>query len=675
MLFNERVLQEAENPTTPLLERLKFLAIFSSNNDEFFRVRVASLKRMQKIHKRPVAPVQFSPDVILSEIQRLSLLQSERFNKAYNQIIKELSEQEIFLINENELNTEQRKIVQEFAVKDVMSNMFPVILDELKQVPHLRDKSIYLAIRMLDSKGNLKPKHALIEIPLTLNRFYQLPKTDNKTSIMFLDDVIRTSLERIFSIFDYDTFEAYTIKITRDAEFTIEDEENTELRGSLLEKIQRSLKQRSRGNPTRFVYDSAMPKTMLEFVMEKLQLRNVNLVPGGRYHNFRDFMDFPKVGKQDDYYASLPPIPMAELDHARTIFDVIDRKDFLLSHPYQSFDYLIRLLREAAIDPKVQAIKITLYRVARHSNVVNALINAMKNGKKVTVLMELQARFDEEHNIYWTTQLQEAGARVHFGKPGQKVHSKVCVIYREENGSIVRYAHLSTGNYNGVTSRIYCDHGLFTKDTRLTNDLEKLMDMLFQSPRKHRFDHLLVAPDNMFKRFMDHIDEEIKNAKAGKEAFIIAKMNSLLEESLTKKLYEASKAGVKIELIVRGICSVVPGIPGLSDNIRVTSIIDRFLEHARIYIFANGGREAIYLASADWMNRNLFNRIECGFPIYDEGIKQEIRDIINIQLSDNTKARLIDSDYDNKYVTTGEGHHRSQYDTYDYLRKKYTPQA
>lgn len=673
MLFNERVLQEAENPATPLLERLKFLAIFSSNNDEFFRVRVASLKRMQKIHKRPVAPVQFSPDVILSEIQRLSLLQSERFNKAYNQIIKELSEQEIFLINENELNTEQRKIVQEFAVKDVMSNMFPVILDDLKQVPHLRDKSIYLAIRMLDSKGNLKPKHALIEIPLTLNRFYQLPKTDNKTSIMFLDDVIRTSLERIFSIFDYDTFEAYTIKITRDAEFTIEDEENTELRGSLLEKIQRSLKQRSRGNPTRFVYDSAMPKTMLEFVMEKLQLRNVNLVPGGRYHNFRDFMDFPKVGKQDDYYAPLPPLPMTELDHARTIFDVIDRKDFLLSHPYQSFDYLIRLLREAAIDPKVQAIKITLYRVARHSNVVNALINAMKNGKKVTVLMELQARFDEEHNIYWTTQLQEAGARVHFGKPGQKVHSKVCVIYREESGSIVRYAHLSTGNYNGVTSRIYCDHGLFTRDTRLTNDLEKLMDMLFQSPRKHRFDHLLVAPDNMFKRFMDHIDEEIKNAKAGKEAFIIAKMNSLLEESLTKKLYEASKAGVKIELIVRGICSVVPGIPGLSDNIRVTSIIDRFLEHARIYIFANGGREAIYLASADWMNRNLFNRIECGFPIYDDRIKQEIRDIINIQLSDNTKARLIDSDYDNKYVTTGEGHHRSQYDTYDYLRKKYAP--
>jgi len=669
MLFNERVLQEAENKHTPLLERLKFLAIFSSNNDEFFRVRVASLRRLQKLSNKNMSDTQFTPDEVLSEIQRISITQQEKFNKAYDDIIEELRNKDILIVNEKQLTTDQENKVRDYFDMEVLPHLVPIVIDDLKNIPHLRDRSIYLAVCMSDSTNQNKSKHAIIEIPTLMKRFYILPRTDDKTYIMFLDDVIRKFLSRIFSIFNFDTFEAYTIKITRDAEFTLDISED--FKESLLVKIQKSLKQRSIGKPTRFIYDEQMPKRVRNLLVEKLQLKNVNMIAGGRYHNFKDFMDFPRVGDASDTYAPISPVHLTELDNAKTIFDVIDEKDFLLNHPYQSFDYLIRMLREAAIDPKVQAIKITLYRVAKHSNVVNALINAIKNGKKVTVLMELQARFDEEANIHWTTQLQEAGARVFFGKPGQKVHCKLCVIYRNVNDKIVRYAHLSTGNYNGQTARLYCDHGLFTRDVRLTDDMEKLMDILFQGTRKHKFDHLLVAPDYMDKQFIALIDTEIKNVKEGKPAYIIAKMNSLVEDNIVKKIYDASRAGVKIDLIVRGTCSVVPGVPKLSENIRIISIIDRFLEHARIFIFANGGNEKVYLASSDWMNRNLHNRIECAFPIYDTKIKEEIRDIINIQLNDNTKARLIDIDYDNKYVTNDKPKVRAQTRTYEYLKNKY----
>jgi polyphosphate kinase len=671
MLFNERVLQEAENKATPLLERLKFLAIFSSNNDEFFRVRVASLRRGEKkAVRKPTSPTQFPADITLAEIQRISVIQQDRFNKAYQEIIEELALQKIFIVNELQLNDDQKVTVKDYFRKEVLPYLFPVLVDDLKQVPHLRDRSIYLAVKLSDSNQVLKPKHALIEIPNDpLKRFYILPRTDENTYIMFLDDVIRSSLKHIFSIFDYNEFEAYTIKLTRDADFVLENEENDVFKETLLDKIQKSIKQRSKGVPTRFVYDNTIPKSMLDLLSQKLQLRNVNLIPGGRYHNFRDFMDFPKVGDPSDFYEPLPPLLIPELDNAKTVFDAVTKRDFVLHHPYQSFDYIIRMLREAAIDPKVTSIKITLYRVAKYSNIVNALINAVKNGKKVTVLMELQARFDEEHNIYWTNQLQEAGARVHFGKPGQKVHCKLCLITREEEGKTVKYAHLSTGNYNGQTSKLYCDHSLFTKDTRYTEDMEKLMDTLFQTPRKHKFDHLLVAPDYLLKQFVELIDKEIMNAKAGKTAYIIAKMNSLMDDVVVKKLYDASKAGVNIQLIVRGICTIVPGVNGLSENIKVVSIIDRFLEHARVFIFANGGNEKMYLSSADWMSRNLYRRVECAFPIFDENCKQQIRDIIDIQLRDNTKARIIDHDFDNKLIVRDHSKQiRSQYETYAYVK-------
>ena len=410
---------------------------------------------------------------------------------------------------------------------------------------------------------------------------------------------------------------------------------------------------------------------MLELLAKKLELKHVNLIPGGRYHNFKDFMDFPKVGSQEDYFNAMPAQPVLELDKAKSLFDVISKKDVLLHHPYQSFDYLIRFLRDAAIDPHVSTIRITLYRVAKHSNVVNALINAVKNGKKVIVLMELQARFDEESNIYWTTKLQEAGALVYFGKQGQKVHCKVCLITRKESGVTEKYVHLSTGNYNGVTSKIYSDFALFSKDKRLTQDVEQLCDMLFLNIKKGPYKHLLVASDYMKKQFLELIDKEIQNKKNGKNAFIIGKMNSLVDIEIIKKLYDASRAGVEIKLIIRGICCLVPGVNGLSENIQVTSIIDRFLEHARVYIFGNEDDTKIYLASADWMTRNLQTRIETAFPVYDEQAKKIIMDIISIQLNDNTKARLIGIENTNQYVIKdGNDSIRTQYATYKYLAKK-----
>ncbi|MFN4082050.1 MAG: polyphosphate kinase 1 [Bacteroidia bacterium] len=673
--FNERVLQEAENAETPLMERIKFLAIFSSNLDEFFRVRVAQLRRLQKINgKKAISPYQYSPDEILAEIQRIVVNLQNRFTDVYNkQIIPALENRKIFFINEKQVNNRQEEDIKIYFKQQVLPHLFPVIIDRLLHVPHLKDRSIYLAIKMSHSKNLVQPQHALIEVPTAvISRFYLLKEDDGTTNILMLEDIIRLNLSSIFSIFDYDKFEAYIIKITRDAEFDISKDDDTGYQATLLSKIQKSIKQRSRGTPTRFVYDEAMPKDMLDLLVKKLELKNVNLIPGGRYHNFKDFMDFPKIGKSDDYYESLPQIPVYRIEKERTVFDAIDKGDIMIHHPYQSFDYLIRMLREAAIDPSVTTIRITLYRVAKHSNVVNALINAVKNGKKVIVLMELQARFDEESNIYWTTQLQEAGAMVFFGKPGQKVHCKFCLIERNVNEVKSYYAHLSTGNYNGVTARIYSDICLFTKNIHITRDLMLVSDILFNNLRRTGFKELLVAPEFMKKQFLSLINNEAINAREGKPAYIIAKMNSLVDVDVIKALYAASNAGVKINLIVRGICCLVPGIANLSSNIKIISIIDRFLEHTRCYIFCNNNNEKVYLASADWMTRNLENRIEIAFPIIDETIKKKIINIINIQLADNASARLIDGYHDNIInKTAGKVKVRTQLNTYQYLKQLY----
>lgn len=674
LCFNERVLQEAANTANPLMERIKFLAIFSSNLDEFFRVRVAQLRRLQRVNgKKAISEYQSSPDEILSEVQRNVLVLQHKFNEIYDkELLPELNRNGIYLVNEAQVTEDEKDIVKDYFKANILNHLFPVVIDDLKHIPHLKDRSIYLAVRMKESMSGLAPKHALIEVPTHIvSRFFTLPQQQGDTHIVLLEDIIRLNLKRIFSIFDFSSFEAYIVKITRDAEYEISSDEN-DYQVNLLDKLQKSLKQRSKGIPTRFVFDEAMPKEMLELLIKKLDLRNVNLIPGSRYHNFKDFMDFPKVGNPALYYPALKQIPVKRLDKAQILFDEINRQDVLLHMPYHSFDYLIRLLREAAIDPGVTTILITLYRVAKNSNVVNALINAVKNGKKVVVLMELQARFDEESNIYWTNQLQEAGAQVHFGKPGQKVHAKICLIYRRENGKLVKYAHLSTGNYNGVTARVYSDFCLFTKDPRITDEVDYLTDYLFVNIKRTQYKHLLIAPDFMKRQFIQLIEKETQLAKMGKQAAIFAKMNSLVDTDVIKKLYEASNAGVKIRLIIRGICCLVPGIKNSSENIEVISIIDRFLEHARIYIFHNEGDPKIYLASADWMTRNLTNRIECAFPVYEKEAAKTILDIMELQWNDSCKARKIDGVNDTLFRNSQmpEDCIGSQYQTIQYLEQK-----
>lgn len=668
LAFNERVLQEAEDESVPLLEKLKFLSIFSSNLDEFFRVRVASVRRLIEYQKKNKLKKLSESKALLQEIQKAVLKQQEEYERTYDFVKNELAKRNVFILNEKELNQKQKNELRDYFKREVLSTLFPIILDHLRAFPFLRDKSIYLAVKMSKADGSIRQKYALIEIPSPeiISRFYVLSKTDGNTYVTLLDDIIRNSLDEIFYSFPHDTFEAYTIKLTRDAELDFDID--ADISETLIEKISKSLKERKRGEPVRFIYDREMPQDMLSFIRKKMKIGATGVIPGSRYHNFKDFGKFPTTGLEKLKYENLVPIPIPRIEEARSMFDAIKEKDILLFHPYHSFDNLIRLLREAAIDPGVQAIKITLYRVARHSNIVNALINAVKNGKDVTAVIELQARFDEEANLYWTQRLQEEGAKVIFGKPTHKVHSKVCLIYRKEENRTVHYAHLSTGNYNGVTARLYCDMGILTADVRLTSEATKVFSFINNFPRiNYTFEHLLVAPYYMKPEFIKMIETEISNAKAGKEAWILAKMNSLVEENVITKLYEASQAGVKIRLIVRGICCLIPNKKGVSDNIEVISIIDKFLEHTRAYMFCNNGKNRTYLSSADWMGRNLDRRIEVAFPIYDTDIQKTIKDLLEIQWADNVKARIIDGKEDNTFREFSLPAIRSQDETYDYL--------
>jgi len=661
--FNERVLQEAIDPNVPPLEKIKFLSIFSSNLDEFFRVRVASLRRLIIVNKNERnKEEQAENQALLQKIQHSVVTQQERFRHIYEDVKSQLALQKIFIINENELSKEQLNYVHEYFTKEVVSHLFPVILDNLRDFPFLKDRSIYLAVKLSKKDGSLRTKFALIEVPTeVLSRFYVLPKTDNNTYILLLEDVIRTSLDMLFRSLDFDTYQAHVVKLTRDQELDID----SDLHETLLNRIKKGLKKRDRGTPVRMVYDSEIPHDLMGFMIKKIKLNRESLIPGGRYHNFKDFWNFPNVPGAGLKYANMPNSPIPDLDNANEMFDVIKKKDILLHHPYHSFNYIIRLLREAAIDPNVYAIKITLYRVAKNSNVVNALLNAIQNGKQVTVVIELQARFDEESNIYWNNRLREAGANVIVGTPELKIHCKTCLIFRKENNKTVHYVHLSTGNYNGVSSRSYSDMGIITVDSKITQDVVKLFSYINNYPRiQYKFKHILVSPLYMKNELLRLIDVEIKNAKNKTTAFINLKLNSLSDEVMIDKLYEASQAGVKIKIIVRGICRIKPGIKNLSENIEIISIIDRYLEHTRIYVFGNGGNEKIYLGSADWMTRNLDRRIEVLFPVFDEKIRSQIKEIIQIQLNDNVKARIIDADLNNSYKPFSLPSVRSQMETF-----------
>lgn len=667
--FNARVLQEAEDASVPLLERLRFLGIFSSNRDEFFRVRVATIRRMVKWGKRVRDILGSDPERLLDQIQKTVLLQQKKFDKIYTEILRALEQENIFMINESQLTKEQGAFVRNYFHENVYPFLVPIMIDSTPKFPYLKDKSIYLAITLNRKDKSKKDKFSLIEIPSdVISRFLVLPSVNERRNIILLDDVIRYCLDDVYSIFDYDSISAYTIKLTRDAELDID----SDVSKSWMEKISKSVKQRKKGDPVRLAYDDNIPVDLLAFILRKIKLFNEeHLIPGGRYHNFKDFISFPLVGRKELRYSPLKAIEHPALRRQRSLFKVIFNKDVLLTYPYHSFNHIIDFLREASIDPKVTSIKITLYRAASNSSVVNALINAIKNGKQVTAVVELQARFDEETNIFYANKLQEEGATVIFGVPGLKVHSKLFLITRKEGGKLVNYAHIGTGNFNEQTAKIYCDHALLTADKRITLEVERLFSFYRDNYKTGHYKHLIVSPFNTRKRFIHLVEDEIENAKAGKEAWMIVKLNSLVDREMIAKLYEASRAGVKIKLIVRGICSLVPGLKGLSENIDVISIVDKFLEHSRIFIFCNGGKEKYYIASGDWMYRNLDHRSEVAVPIFDKQLQEELKHYVTIQLQDSVKARILNKTQDNKYVSKDSGKPiRAQVETFNWLSGK-----
>lgn len=646
--FNERVLQEAADPSLPLLERLKFLGIFSSNQDEFFSVRVGTVHRMIDAGVKSSETIGDSPKKTMKLIHKRVLQLRDKFDDVFSEIEKELQKANIFIINETELTQQQQEFVREYFISKVRPRLVPVMFRELRKFPYLKNQAVYLAVAMYKYRDPQDFNYALIEVPAdVLPRFLPLPSDSGTQYIIMLDDVIRFGLSNIFSIFDYDSISAYTIKLTRDAELDIEDD----VMKSFFEKISEGLKQRERGEPVRFVYDREMPEDLLNIILDGLKMKNFeNIVPGGRYHNARDFMNFPDVGESSLLYEKNKPIRHPDLPVNRSILEVIRSKDVMLCYPYHSFDHMIDLLREAAIDPNVTTIKMTLYRVAKNSNVVNALINAVKNGKSVTVVIELQARFDEMANIFWTQKLEEAGATIIDGVPGLKVHAKLCKITRIENEIPVTYTCIGTGNFNESTAHVYSDHALLTSNPSITSEVKHLFDF-FEHTYKHiSYDHLIVAPHYMRNKIYRLINTEIRNSKAGKQAYMYLKMNNLVDRRMIEKLYEASQAGVKIRMVTRGICSLVPGVKGLSENIEVTSIVDKYLEHSRVFIFCNDGDEKYFISSADWMVRNLDRRVEVAVPVYDRSIQEELKQFMEIQFADNTKARIINKEQDNKYV-------------------------
>jgi polyphosphate kinase len=668
LYFNDRVLQEAADPTVPLIERVKFLAIFSSNLDEFYRVRVATLSRLANLNEKSKEILGYNPKRILNQIKNIVVRQERKFNNLYeNIIVKQLAEEKIFLLNDKQLNVTRGAFVKSYFREKLLATLVPIMLDDTLPLPELRDRAIYFFVKLTKNK---KSRFALIEFPDNLSRFVVLPETNKLKFIILLDDIIRYSLEDIFFIFNHDNIEAYSLQLTRDAELDLDKE----VSDKFIDSLSKSLQKRKKGKPMRLLYDTDMPMDMLKYLVNKMGLHGESLIPGNRYHNFKNFISFPNVGQPELEYNKYPPLPVEDLSFGKSLIGLIAKKDYLVSAPYQSFDYIIHFLREAAIDPKVKEISIAVYRLAENSRVIHALINAAKNGKKVNCLVELRARFDEQNNIFWSNRLEEEGVNVLYGVAGYKVHSKICLVTRIEKRQPVHYACLSTGNFNEKTAMIYADHTLFTANKKITEDLVVVFKALSKNALPKGLKNLIVSPIDSRPAIYKLIDNEIKNAKAGKQAYMILKMNSLADESLITKLYQASNAGVKIKMIIRGMCCLIPGEKGYSENIEVISIVDKYLEHARVHIYCNDGQELLYLTSADFMTRNIDNRIEVGFPVYDEQLHKEIKDIINIQLRDNTKAREINSNNTNKYHKTNSAEaHRAQIEIYNYLKTKHTP--
>ncbi|CAM3887209.1 Polyphosphate kinase [Vibrio aerogenes CECT 7868] len=664
--FNERVLQEAADKSVPLIERIRFLGIFSNNLDEFYKVRFADVKRRILIDQEHGNSSSFKH--LLTKMQNKVFKLNQDFETLYNELIKEMARRRIFLVNEFQLDEFQEKWIQKYFRKEVLPHITPWLINKDANVlQYLKDEYAYITVEM---KKEDVSRYALIEIPTDyLPRFIMLPEQKGKRrkTIILLDNIIRYCLNDIFyGFFDYDELNGYAIKMTRDAEYDL----SHEVEHSLLEQMSEGLGQRLTAMPVRFVYEQEMPASMLNFLCEKLEISNYDsLLPGGRYHNFKDFISFPNVGREYLENKPLPPMKSADFEGYANKFDAIKAQDILLYYPYHTFGHMTELVRQASFDPKVISIKINIYRVAKDSKLMHSLIHAVHNGKKVTVVVELQARFDEEANIEWSRVLTEAGVHVIFGAPGLKIHSKLLLINRKENGEIARYAHIGTGNFHEKTARIYTDFALLTANPEITNEVRNVFGYIENPYQPVKFRQLIVSPRNSRLRLYELIDAEIENARAGKKAQIILKINNLVDRGLVNKLYEASSAGVEIKMIIRGMCSLIPGIEGISENITIISIVDRFLEHPRVMIIHNNGDPLVYISSADWMTRNIDHRIEVATPIHDERLKQRIIDIINIHFTDTVKARWIDKEMSNTYVSRGNRKKiRSQVAIYDYLK-------
>jgi polyphosphate kinase len=664
--FNERVLQEAENKEVPLLERFKFLGIYSNNLDEYFRVRVATLKRLSLFGSKSKTILGYSPKATLKKIHEIVINQNKKFEKIYSGLLQELAKHNIHIINEKQLNQEQSEFVQKYFHKEVRTRLMPFLIEKDSELPNLTDDAIYLAIYLLKTETQ-KKRYALLEVPANvLPRFILLPENNDEKYIIFLDDIIRYGLKEIFFIFDFDEISAYTIKLTKDAELEIADD----ISESYIDKLSKSLQQRKWGSPVRFIYDREIPEELLKIITKKLHFGPDDvIIPSDRYHNFKHFMNFPKLGRKKFYYEPLVPITHRDIQPGKSILSAIKKKDIMLFFPYHPFDYFIDLLREASIDPFVTSIQITLYRLARNSSVINALLNAVRNGKNVTTVVELQARFDEEANILWGNKLLDEGVKVIYGVPGLKVHSKLCLITRVKENVSQRYAAVGTGNFNEDTARVYTDHLLLTTNKKITNEVFKAFNFFNVNYKKDNFYHLVLSPFFLRNKIILLIENEIKNARAGKKAFIYLKLNNLTDSEIINYLYEASSAGVKIRIIIRGMFSLIPGVKKLSENIDAIGIVDRFLEHSRFFIFCNGGNDQVYISSADLMTRNLDHRIEVTCPIFDKSIKCEMRKIFEIQWDDNVKARTFDEKQSNTFVKTGKEIRHSQIDVYNWLKK------
>ena len=648
MYFNRRILQEATKPNIPLLERLSFLGIYSNNLDEFFRVRMATLSRIAEYEDKSVRKESEHAAQLIKQITKLNNKYAKEYEAAIHEVTECLRRENIFLLKDNELSEDQQTFVRQFFRQKLSGFVNPVWLSAVKELTEAADDNIFLAVKM-HAENKKAPEYALIELPVTVcGRFIHLPDKEVKSYLMYLDDVIRFCLPMIFSGMDYTHFEAYAFKFTKDAEMEIDND----LRNGMLQKISKGVKSRRKGDALRVIYDSGMPKDLLKRVMNKLNLDKLDTVlAGGRYHNHKDLMSFPDCGRKDLKYPAWTPIIKPELDENVSLLKLIQQHDRYIHVPYHSFDYYIRVLQEAAISKNVKSIKTTLYRLAKTSKVVTALINAARNGKKVTVVIELLARFDEASNISWSKLMQDAGIHVIFGVEGLKVHSKITHIGMKTGNDI---ACISTGNFHEGNARIYTDFMLMTAAKNVVTDVANVFNFIEKPYTPVRFRELLVSPNEMKKKFLRLIDDEIKNKLSGKPAYIRMKINHITDQVMVKKLYEASAAGVPIDIVLRGNCSLVTGIPGVSETIHINGIIDRYLEHSRIFIFAAGGEEKCFIGSADWMPRNLDNRVEVVTPVYDPAIKADLRTVVDYGLRDTCQGRVVDGRGENLPWTTGE---------------------